>query len=474
MDSTDRPDPGPGSLLRRHLGEWRLALVAWRLLVLQTSHPAVAAGTAEHSTYRAHPWRRVQHTMESGQRLVFSDRDSLRREVARLNRAHKRITGTDEHGRAYSAQDPATRAWVLITLYESAVAMRELSGDPLTPEESEQLYAEFAPILAAFELPPEVLPGSAAEVPGYVDAVVREQLEFGPQVRYLLFDMLREAPRPRRLRFLGPAWPLLRSVIASVLTSLTLADLPPAYRERFGLARTRRAALLSRVLHRGAGRLSTRLPDRWRYRVHAVPGRPAPSSDQVRIPAPRHPDRPGWLRRDTRRPKLGQFFSQVLDQTGDGFIDAHDLRSMAHNVCWQLELTEGGEAEVYAAFDAWWEQIRETMDSDGDGRISKAEFVAATIAGCDRDPDYLERGLHGAVRAVFRAADTDGSGFLDADEYRTVFGSRVHPAELSHGFRQLDRDGDGRLTEEEFVHGFTEFFTARSGLAAGSQLLGRP
>jgi hypothetical protein len=66
------------------LGDWRIGLVAWRLLVLQTADPAVAAGMAGFSTYRAHPWRRFEHTMDSGKRLFFSDREGLRREVARL------------------------------------------------------------------------------------------------------------------------------------------------------------------------------------------------------------------------------------------------------------------------------------------------------------------------------------------------------------------------------------------------------
>ncbi len=473
MDSSTLP--APGSLLRSNLGEWRIALVAWRLLVLQTAHPVVAAGTARYSTYRAHPWRRLEHTMGSGRRLIFADREALRREVARLNRSHQRINGTDEEGRAYTAHDPAVRAWVLVTLYESVVAMRELSGDPFSAEEKSLLYAEFREVCAEFELPEDVLPPTAEDVPAYVEAMIRERLEFGAEARYLLFDMLREAPRPRRLRFVGPAWPLLRALIARTVSSLTLADLPPAFRARFGLARTRRAALLSWALHHGLRHLMVRLPDRWRYRYPSDGSGSAPAAPAVDASAPAPDPSSRKRRRDARRPRLDAFFHQVLDQTGDGHVDAQDLRAMAHNVCWQLELTEKQEAEVYAAFDTWWDQIRATMDADGDGRVNKAEFVAATLAGCDRDPSYLERGLHVAVRAVFRAADTDGNGYLDADEYRAVFGgSRVHPAELSHGFRQLDRDGDGRLTESEFVRGFTEFFTARSNSVAGSQLLGRP
>ncbi|MEU9043163.1 MULTISPECIES: EF-hand domain-containing protein [unclassified Kitasatospora] len=451
-----------GVSFKRDLSEWRIGLVAWRLLALQAADPVVGAGMAEHSTYRAHPWRRVEHTLESGRRLFYQDAEALRREIARLDRAHKRIRGTTPDGRSYDARDAATRAWVLLTLFECVVAMRRLGGDPYDAAQLEEVYGEFREAVAAFDLPEGELPATAKDLPAYFARYAREELEFTEAARYLMGDLLREAPRPRRLWFLGDAgWRVVRRLVARAITELTVADLPPVVRERFGLAATRRGAVLSVVLHRGVGALVPRLPDRLRYRS-PEPERADPGKRRYRP------------RRDARGPRVDRFFREVLDQTGDGFITAHDLRAMAHNVCWQLELDEAAEARVYEAFEGWWEQLRAVMDANGDGKVSREEFVAATVAGCDRDGTYLEEGLLPALRAVFTAADTDGSGFLEFDEYRVVFGSeRVHPAELSHGFRQLDTDGDGRITREEFLHGFTEFFTARADSTSGAQLLGR-
>ncbi|MFE3547492.1 oxygenase MpaB family protein [Streptomyces kronopolitis] len=478
--------PGPDSLLRRTLGEWRIGLVAWRLLVLQTADPAVAAGMDRFSTYRAHPWRRVEHTMDSGRRLFFSDREGLRREVARLERTHRRLAGTDEQGRAFTASDPAVRVWVLVTLYECMTAMRELSGRPLAPSELERMYGEFRAVCAEFDLADDLFPATAADVPAYMDRTIRERLEYSEPVRYLLFDMLKEAPAPRRLGRLKPAWPLVRTVAAHAIGALTVADLPEVFRERFRLRRTRRAALLSFLLHRGMRVLMNALPEERRYRTPPAGDSPTPqtSTDStasidrpspqgagpVRIPAPRR--RRGA---DSRPARLRTFFHQVLDQTGDGRISSADLQAMAHNVCWPLELTPEREARVYAAFETWWQHLRAGMDADGDGQVSCEEFVTAMLTGIDAGPGYLEQGVLVAVRAIFHAADADGSGHLCADEYRTVFGgSRVHPAELNHGFRQLDHDGDGRITEDEFVQAFTDYFTARTDTTAGSQLLGRP
>ncbi|MFF2809814.1 oxygenase MpaB family protein [Streptomyces sp. NPDC058000] len=474
--------PGSDHLLRRTLGERRIALVAWRLLVLQNADPTVAAGLAEFSTYRAHPWRRVEHTMDSGKRLFFSDREGLTREIARLERTHRRIHGTDGEGRSFTALEPTVRVWVLVTVYESMTAMGELSGAPLSPDQRDRLYAEFRSVCAAFGLPAELFPPTAADVPAYVERTVRERLEYTEAAHDLLFQMLRQAPAPRRLGRLRPAWPLLRPVIARMLTALTLADLPPAFRERFGLRRSRSAAALSWMLHRGGRHVLTRLPDRLRYRRQVAGDGTAEQAPAAADHGPGGAARAGWLPRPrrsgrgtARRARVETFFRQVLDQTGDGYLSAADLQAMAHNVCWQLELAEDREALVYEGFDAWWQQIRTSMDTDGDGRVSLAEFTTAMLAGIDQDPDYLHKGLHPALRALFRAADTDGSGHLGADEYRVLFGgSGVDPAELNHGFRQLDADGDGQITEDEFLEAFTAYFTARSDTAAGAQLLGRP
>ncbi|MFJ8160210.1 oxygenase MpaB family protein [Streptomyces sp. NPDC096136] len=457
--------PAVETLLRRTLGERRMGLVAWRLLVMQIAHPVVAAGMDRYSTYRAHPWRRIEHTMESGSRLFFAGPEERRLEVARLQRTHRRIHGTDAAGRAYSAEDPEVRGWVMLTLYESMTAMRELSGDPLSPVERDVLYAEFLDVCTALGIPGEVLPASAADVPAYVERTVREVLEYGPEVRDLLHGMLRQAPAPRRLGRLAPAWPVLRVVIARALAALTVSDLPPAWHERFGTSRGPAGAALSWTLHHGLRHAMELAPDRVRYRHRSDRGAPAPA----RVPVPRA--RSGG---DSRPARLEAFFRQVLDQTGNGRVDSADLQAMVHTVCWRLELPAEREDEVYAAFEGWWRQLREAADTDGDGGVDCREFVSAMTAGVDRDPAYLEKGLVPAVRALFRAADADGSGRLGADEYRALFGGpRVHPAELNDGFRAMDADGDGQVGEEEFVAAFCAFFTARSDGSAGAGLLGR-
>src|SRR5690606_24275210 len=69
-------------------------------------------------------------------------------------------------------------------------------------------------------------------------------------------------------------------------------------------------------------------------------------------------------------------------------------------------------------------------DADGDGRLSRAEFVARRI----------ER---------LRAADTDGDGVVSADEWRAALQAR-RTQHAAARFERLDADKDGVVSRAEF------------------------
>ncbi|WP_162560203.1 EF-hand domain-containing protein [Methylotetracoccus oryzae] len=71
------------------------------------------------------------------------------------------------------------------------------------------------------------------------------------------------------------------------------------------------------------------------------------------------------------------------------------------------------------------------VDTDGDGKISKAEIEAA-------------RGIE------FKAADTDGDDSLTLAELKAWLSQRVEDR-----FKALDRDGNNLISAEELVHGET-------------------
>lgn len=54
---------------------------------------------------------------------------------------------------------------------------------------------------------------------------------------------------------------------------------------------------------------------------------------------------------------------------------------------------------------------------------------------------------------LFHACDLDGSGYIDQDELASIC-SELSVTDLSDVFQQLDKDGDGRISIEEFAKGY--------------------
>lgn len=85
------------------------------------------------------------------------------------------------------------------------------------------------------------------------------------------------------------------------------------------------------------------------------------------------------------------------------------------------------QQEFSAGHDDWFK----TLDTDGDGVISRGEFTRAVPA---RNPNRAAQ--------MFTGYDANGNGSIDAAEFRQARTAR---------FQRLDRNSDGVLTSDETV-----------------------
>ena len=454
---------GPGAQFHRFFNDPRWALAVVRATVLEAAHPQIGAALADNSSFVVHPWRRLRNTLVSLQRMFGADDHTRQREAARLNRLHARLSGTDASNRPYDAMDPEVRAWVVATLFESSVTMCRLSGQPLEQVTMERLYAEFQAFLAALGDQAGHLPPTLPEFWQYYDRMVEEELQNTEALRIILYRLFEHLPAPPLFAGLPTIWATGRALAGPVIGTVTVASLPEAFRRRAGLPEVPGAQTLMQSAYMAA-RLARALPDNWLQTenviglLHLSPDGDGPWAETLTTlrartkragallrlitPVPAQQDGTGGTEnlRSTR-----EFFTEVLDQTGDGHLDWPDLAAMARELCSRLDLDEPEETRLYDAFAAWWRELQGALDSDGDGRVSEEEYAAAT-------PSLAGPALIRVAEVLFDVTDADGDQFIDAEEYRALF---------RRGFGRSVVDAEGRYSRSAFVRDFLSFMSGR-------------
>ncbi|MEU6408782.1 oxygenase MpaB family protein [Microbispora sp. NPDC046933] len=472
---TDADPLGPGSMLYRLTRQARWGLVATRAIVLEAAHPQIGAALITNSTFVAHPWRRLRNTVLSSQRMVDPDARVRQREAARLNRLHARITGIDAEGRPFNAADSEARAWVVATLFESAVTMCRLSGESLDGPTLDRLYAEFQSFLALMDPYGGKLPPTVREFWRYYASVVEERLENTEAVHVVLDRLFAQVPAPPLLRDQPAVWAAGRALAGPAATAIIVASLPESLRARLGLAELPGTRTLMHAAYLST-RLATRvLPEAWTrldtvmtmldpvYAPQRNGGAPAgppvldglPVLEGLRRGAAKAgallrlltPDPETASDGDSTVRSASRFFSEVLDQTGDGHLDWPDLAAMAREIATRLDLDAQDEDRLFAAFADWWRELQKELDTDGDGRITGHEYAAAAAA-------MAGSALVRIADVLFDVTDTDDDQTIDAREYQALFRT---------AFDHDPGEGDAgeRLSRGEFVRRFLGFMAGR-------------
>jgi uncharacterized protein (DUF2236 family) len=284
---------GQNPSVSRKINREVVLLLGWGPAILcQLAHPLVAAGVAEHSSFRAHPRERVRRfrgTLGAMLALTFGSPDEMAKAAAGINAIHDRVHGrlTQPAGRfgagtGYSAHDPELLRWVHATMLDLMPRTFEQYVAPLTEDEKDRYCLEASGVEPLLGIPRGFLPASMAELQKYMEIMLAsDQIVVTPTARMLAREVLSPP-------LLAAARPLLWMAQLA-----TVGLLPPAIRAAYGFrwnwrreAAHRLCAGLTRHLlaltpplirHWPAARQAESSPHGARLR----PRRPAPASSAV-------------------------------------------------------------------------------------------------------------------------------------------------------------------------------------------------
>ena len=245
-------------------------------ILLQLAHPLIAAGLADHSSFRGSlmtSFKRLSSTVGAMLALTFGTEEEVIDAAARINAIHDRVSGRldepagqFEAGRRYSAHDSELLRWVHATLLESIPETYELLVGRLTADERDRYCAEATIMEPLLDIDAGLLPRDSAQLAAYMGEMLHSgRLAFTPTSRSLARAIL----FPPGWRLL---WPMFRPV-----QLITIGLLPPAIREGYGFTWTARdARALSRwtaavrFLHRAAPLFVREWPAARRRRAGSV------------------------------------------------------------------------------------------------------------------------------------------------------------------------------------------------------------
>lgn len=138
---------GPGSVSWTVISDVAAFVGGIRALLIQSSHPEVVAGVADHSRYRVDPLGRLSRTSAYVTATTFGAGPEVERAVEAVRQVHGRVEGESHRGRPYSAAAPDLSAWVHNVLTDSFLAAhRAFGAAALTSTDADRFVREQARI----------------------------------------------------------------------------------------------------------------------------------------------------------------------------------------------------------------------------------------------------------------------------------------------------------------------------------------
>lgn len=148
----------------------------------------------------------------------------------------------------------------------------------------------------------------------------------------------------------------------------------------------------------------------------------------------------------------------ILDLDGDGQLEAEDFESLARRLVDTFGLADDSPKArtVLDTHTEYWRQMMSALDRDRDGRVSFDEYLEIV-----HKSQALLPAAQARADAVDALLDVDGDGRITRKDF--LAGMRAVgfiPADSASIFERLDTDSDGFISAGEFAALTMEFYAS--------------
>lgn len=251
----------PDSMAVRALRQRAVGLTyGQRALVIGATHPVLFIGTAQHTSHRETPWRRLALTARLFESVFLGSREEADRALAFTARRHAPVSGTTtvDGGAGAPVGTPYDAArgdlmWMTAAFtLDSVEVMHDLLVRPLTSGEREGLLGDFVDWACLFGMPREAAPTTYAAFRTAMDGRLVDGSAYLTDEARLTGGYLAGSagyPLP------GPA------VVGSpALAAVVVGSLPEPVRALYGIELTAAQRATYRAITLGSRAAHTRVP----------------------------------------------------------------------------------------------------------------------------------------------------------------------------------------------------------------------
>ncbi|MFD6952813.1 MULTISPECIES: EF-hand domain-containing protein [unclassified Nocardiopsis] len=154
--------------------------------------------------------------------------------------------------------------------------------------------------------------------------------------------------------------------------------------------------------------------------------------------------------------RFGRLFA-ALDSDDDAFVTWADYQRLVERYVhgYGLDPQERRAQAIRVSYQMLWQELLRHSGAEGE-RLEREEFVAAMRAASEDRSRF--NAAEGVAEAVFDLLDTDGDDRISREEflrYANALGAEAADAE--ERFAGVDADEDGFISREEFVLSAREY-----------------